>query len=394
MIEIKDKRDCTGCGACLNACPLRIIKMEEDNDGFIYPKINVEDCIDCHLCEKCCPMLKGESEVGESYVGYPRFYAGQLRSKKDLLEVSSGGAFWAFSQTIIDSGGIVYGAVQEDVDHIYHVRAENLDGIKKIRRSKYFQSDTVLTFQQVKEDLKNGLTVLYSGTGCQIAGLKGYLNKVYDNLITCDVVCHGVPSRKVWNAYRKEKEEREGKKIIDLVFRDKSAGWSHNQYKITYDDCSVEKESSTQQLFHAGYLSGLFYRPSCGCCRFASLPRVADITLADYWRYEGRFRKPGCDLGVSLITVNNEKGHMLLQQSAKYMDYDVTERNLALSSCKHLDEHPSENPDRANFFSAFHEEGYYVAASKYITNDSNTPLARRIVRKILRIMTNIIRKEA
>lgn len=386
MIDIKDKRNCTGCGACVNTCPRHIISMEEDGEGFVYPEIKVEECIDCHLCEKSCPMLKDSTAFCQGFVGYPQFFAGQLKSKDDLLEVSSGGAFWAFSKAVIDAGGIVYGAVQEDVDHIFHYRAESMEDIKLIRRSKYFQSDTGLSFQQTKEDLNKGLTVLYSGTGCQIAGLKGYLNKQYENLITCDVVCHGVPSRKVWKAYRKEKEEREGKRITHLVFRDKSDGWSHNQYKITYDDGSIEKEDSTQQLFHAGYLKGLFYRPSCGSCRFASLPRVADVTLADYWKYEGRFRQPGCDLGVSLITINNDKGRKLLQQSVKYLDFDETERDLALDSCKHLDEHPTENPDRACFFKLFHESGYYAAAKKYITKGSKSYLIKRLIRKIKKIL--------
>lgn len=389
MIVITDKRNCTGCGACINACPRNIITMEEDNDGFVYPRIQNEECIECHLCEKSCPMLNDKATYSQNIAGFPQFFAGQLKNKDDLLEVSSGGAFWAFSQTVIEAGGVVYGAVQEDVDHIYHFRAEDADGIKRIRRSKYFQSDTGFTYQQAKEDLKKGLTVLYSGTGCQIAGLKGYLSKEYENLITCDVVCHGVPSRKIWKSYRKEKEEREEKRIVDLVFRDKSAGWSHNQYKITYEDGSIEKEYSTQQLFHAGYLKGLFYRPSCGCCRFASLPRVADVSLADYWRYEGRFRQSGSDLGVSLISVNSEKGIKLLQQSAKYLDYDSTEKVLALNSCKHLDEHPSENPDRAGFFKLFKEEGYYAAARKYILNGGNVTLFRRIVRNIRRIIKNI-----
>lgn len=390
MIEITDKRNCTGCGACVNACPRHIIKMEEDNEGFTYPKVKVEDCIECHLCEKSCPMLKDKSEISKDFAGYPQFYAGQLKSKEDLLEVSSGGAFWAFSQTIIDGGGIVYGAIQEDVDHIYHVRADNLEGIKKIRRSKYFQSDTGLTFQHVKEDLKKGLTVLYSGTGCQIAGLKCYLNKEYENLITCDVVCHGVPSRKVWKAYRKEKEEKEGKRIADLVFRDKSAGWSHNQYKITYQDDSIEKEASTKQLFHAGYLKGLFYRPSCGICRFASLPRVADVTLADYWQYQGRFRQSGNDLGVSLITVNTNRGQQLLNDSARYLYIELTEQERALASCRHLDEHPSENPDRTYFFKLFNESGYYAAARKYITSSSKTNLVKRVARKLWRIIIKLM----
>jgi len=335
-------------------------------------------------------MLKDKSEVSKIHADYPQFYAGQLKNKDDLLEVSSGGAFWAFSQTVIEAGGIVYGAVQEDVDHIFHYRAESIDDIKRIRRSKYFQSDIGFSYQQAKEDLKNGLKVLFSGTGCQIAGLKGYLNKEYDNLITCDVVCHGVPSRKVWKAYRKEKEEREGKKITNLVFRDKSAGWSHNQYKISFNDGSVEKEASTKQLFHAGYLKGLFYRPSCGSCRFSSLPRVADITLADYWKYIGRFRQSSCDLGVSLITVNSVKGDKLLKLSDKYMEFDITERELALRSCKHLDDHPTENPNREAFFNLFFESGYYAAASKYIVSRNITSLIKRTIFKIIRITKNYL----
>ena len=382
MLEITDKQNCTGCGACINACPLHIIEMEEDTEGFVYPKIDKQACIDCHICEKSCPMLKDKRELSKGYPDYPQFYAGQLTNKEDLQEVSSGGAFWAFAQVVIEKGGIVYGAIQEDVDHIYHVRAKTLDGVKKMRRSKYFQSDTAQTFQQAKDDLKKGFLVLYSGTGCQIAGLKAYLNKDYDNLITCDVVCHGVPSRKVWKAYRHEKEKKEGKRITGLVFRDKSAGWSNNQYKITYEDGDIEKEASTQQLFHAGYLRGLFYRPSCGSCRFASLPRVADVTLADYWKYEGRYHQPDSDLGVSLIAVNNNKGSQLLKQSSRYLDYDISDRELALSSCKHMDEHPSENPDRAGFFNVFNEKGYYSAANKYILN----PLHRRLIARFLRIV--------
>ena len=382
MIEITDKRNCIGCGACVNACPHQIITMKEDDEGFIYPVIDKERCVDCHRCEKSCPMLKERSEISKSHSGFPQFYAGQLKNKADLLEVSSGGAFWAFSQMVIDEGGVVYGAVQKDVDHIYHIRALNVIDIKRIRRSKYFQSDIGTTFQQANNDLKKGMLVLFSGTGCQIAGLKAYLNKDYDNLITVEVVCHGVPSYKVWKAYRREKEEREGKRMIDLVFRDKSAGWSHNQYKITYEGGSVEKELSMKQLFHAGYLNGLFYRPSCGSCKFASLPRVADITLADYWKYKGRFREQEDDLGISLISINNEKGSSFLQLSSKYLDFELSGREQALASCRHFDEHPVANINRSAFFELFFKKGYYAAAKKYIKNSNNTNLIKKVVRRI------------
>lgn len=390
MIKITDKKNCTGCGACINACPLHIIKVEEDEEGFIYPQIDIDKCINCHLCEKSCPMLSERSSLCSNIEGFPQFFAGQLIKKEDLFTVSSGGAFWAFSQTIIDKGGIVYGAVQENVDEIYHFRAKDKDGIDRIRRSKYFQSDTRLTMSQVKDDLKNGLLVLYSGTGCQIAGLRAFLGKDYSNLITCDVVCHGVPSRKVWKSYRKEKETLEGKKIVDLVFRDKSKGWSRNQYKITYDDGSVEKEASPIQMFHAGYLKGLFYRPSCGSCRWASLPRVSDISLADYWKYEGEYHQPGKDFGVSLITVNSEKGLAFLGDTSRYLNVEKTSRDLALGSCKHLNEHPSENPDRIKFFDLFQRKGYKEAYRKYI-RDSRSDLLRRLLRGMVGRMLGMLK---
>lgn len=382
MIEITQKKNCTGCGACINACPLHIISFQEDGEGFIYPHVEMDKCINCHLCEKSCPMLKELHSQSVAIVGYPQFYAGQLKKKKDLLDVSSGGAFWAFSQAFIDKGGIVYGAVQENVDEIFHFRASDFDGIKLIRRSKYFQSDTRLSMNHVKEDLKKGLFVLYSGTGCQIAGLKSFLGKEYENLITCDVVCHGVPSRKVWKKYREEKEQHERKKIQTLVFRDKTLGWSKNQYMISYNDGSIERERSTKQLFHAGYLKGLFYRPSCGDCKFASMPRVSDITLADFWKYNGRFTEQYIDLGVSLITVNSPKGLKLLEMSSKYLDYETTSMELAVSSCRHLDRHPKENPDREAFFNLFFEKGYYAAAEKYIKINNKKKIFVKIVRKI------------
>ena len=383
MIKISDKRNCTGCGACINVCPKQIISFTEDKEGFIYPHIEADKCINCHLCENSCPMLKDRAALCLDVEGFPLFYAGQLINKEDLLQVSSGGAFWAFSQSVIEKGGVVYGAIQEKVDDIFHFRADNIEDIKRIRRSKYFQSDTKLTMRKVKDDLAKGLFVLYSGTGCQIAGLKAYLGKEYDNLVTCDVVCHGVPSRKVWKKYREEKEQHEGKKIQSLVFRDKSAGWSNNQYKITYEDGSVEKESSPKQLFHAGYLKGVFYRPSCGSCKWASLPRVSDVTLADYWKYQGDFRKPGEDFGVSLITINSAKGATLLQESSKYIKKEKTSRELAIKSCRHLDNHPKENPDRADFFNLFFEKGYYAAAEKYIIDKRNKNLFVRLLKKII-----------
>lgn len=384
MIEIKDPRTCSGCGACVNVCPKDIISLQEDEDGFRYPHIQKDECINCGLCEKVCPYINTTYKDSiKQNPDYPEFYAGQLINKEELFEVSSGGAAWAFVETILADNGIVYGAVQKDVDVVEHIRVDNLEKAKTLRRSKYLQSNTKLTFREVKKDLKDGRTVLYCGTGCQIAGLLSYLQKPYENLYICDVVCHGVPSQKVWRKYREEKEKKEGKRIVDLVFRDKSKGWKSNHYKITFDDGTVEKEKSTIHPFHAGYLAGLFYRPSCGSCKFAQLPKPSDLTLADFWKYEGKFHGQGNDVGVSLITVNSKKGKYLLEKSRDFLEIEKTNKELALSSCRHLTNCPVENPNRSAFFAYFNKHGYFKTAQEFIyKKETKLVKIKKIVKRI------------
>lgn len=387
MIEIVDKFKCTGCGACLACCSVGAITLQEDEEGFRYPIVNQHICVKCNRCNYVCPMLSNDYGVPKENLNFePSFYAAQLFNESDLFEVSSGGAFWAFAQTIINENGIVYGAVQKDVDNIVHMRADNIEDMKMMRRSKYFQSDIGENYRRAKEDLETGKLVLFSGTGCQIAGLNKFLGKSYNNLFSCDVVCHGVPSMAAWRSYRKEKENIENKRIVGLIFRDKSNGWSNNQYKIIYSDGTIEKERSTQQIFHAGYLQGLFYRPSCGCCKFSNIPRVSDITLADYWLYQGNLLKQKGDIGVSLIVVNNEHANILLEKSKRYLNIESTSRELALKSCRHLDEHPSQNPNRDSFFNMLKKEGYYTAAEKYVKIEKNSSLFKKAYNKINKIL--------
>lgn len=386
MITISNKRLCTGCKACANACPVNAIEYIEDDEGFWYPAVCFDKCINCSKCERVCPMLKEDHGVPDENKAFPNlFFSAQLMNKDELATVSSGGTFWALTKSVFDQNGVVYGAAQHDVDRIHHERAETVEEAARFRRSKYFQSDSNTVYQQAETDLKNGSVVLFSGTGCQIAGLNCFLGKEYKNLYTCEVVCHGVPSFKVWKKYREEKEAKESKTISGLVFRDKSAGWSQNQYEITYSDGTVEKERSTKQLFHSGYLQGLFYRPSCGSCPFASLPRVADITMADYWKYQGQLLKNG-DIGVSLLSVNSEKGLKLLEESKKYLFVEETSRELALESCRHMDEHPSENPNREAFISECLDNGYEHAAKRFFSEYRKQPFLLRAYRKIRHIV--------
>ena len=380
MITVTDKKLCTGCGACAAVCSLNAITLDEDHDGFNIPTVDTSLCVNCGKCDKVCPMLKDDHGIPEENKKYEtRFFAGQLKDKDSLSKVSSGGAFWAFAEAVIKRGGAVYGAVQERVDQVYHSRAVTLEEAEKMCRSKYFQSTAHVCFKDVENDLKNGKTVLFSGTGCQIAAIISYLGKSYDGLYTCDVVCHGVPSKKAWRSYRAEAEAKKGKKITELVFRDKSQGWSNNQYKTTYDDGSVEYERSSTHPFHRGYLQGLFYRDSCGVCPYASLPRVSDVTLADYWKYRGRLAEG--NMGTSLIATNTSKGEALLEEAAEYLEYDAASREDALSSCRHMDSCPKEAPRRRAFLKALDKKGYHKA----IKSISHGTLIKRIIKRIKRM---------
>lgn len=373
---------CTGCSACASVCPKGSIQMVEDCEGFLQPEVDTVTCIGCHLCEKTCPILNVKSVCTEE----PVFYAGRLKKTEDLNTVSSGGAFWALAQTVLDEDGVVFGAAQFDVDNIRHIRVDNCDDAKLLRRSKYLNSDITGIYKRVKQDLVDGRTVLFSGTGCQIGGLLAYLNKPYDKLITCDVVCHGIPSSVAWRKYRREKESKEGKRIVNIVFRDKSKGWDNNQYRIEYQDGSVEYDSSTRNLFHHGYLIGLYSRKSCGKCIYAKLPRQSDITLADFWQYKGALRDGNA--GVSLITVNSGKGKLLLEKSSEYIDLESSDFLSAKTSCRHLVLPPIENSQRSRFIDAMQKKGFFKAAYSFIDSSQDDRFVIKCKRFIKRILSH------
>lgn len=365
MVCITDNQKCCGCGACVDICPKEAIQLVEDGNGFQYPHVDASKCIHCGKCETVCPTREEQLSRKSVQSNWPpKFFAGQLQDVSELNEVSSGGAFWALAKTIILDDGVVYGARQEGVDTIRHVRATSLVEAASLRRSKYLPSSLSGIFQMVKNDLSEGRMVLFSGTGCQVAGLYSFLQHPHDNLTTCEVVCHGIPSHAVWRAYRQEHEKRIGKRMVGLTFRDKSAGWKNNQYKIDYEDGSIVKEPSVTHDFHAGYLAGLFNRPSCGRCTFARIPRTADITLADYWGYRGELTEDLLKHGVSLICVNTPNGAKLLKKAKRFMHLEPTEKKMVLASCRHLTHAPKESPNRSHFFDDFRKRGYYYAFEK------------------------------
>lgn len=388
MIKIENKALCTGCGACKAACPTDAITLIEDKEGFRYPVIDELKCIMCGKCESVCSMYK-HAEQESVHEGY---YAGYLKNTEELSKVSSGGAFWALAQTVLSLEGVVYGAVQRGIEDIRHERADTVEDAEKFRRSKYFQSDVSNCYNQVKDDLNKDKIVLFSGTACQVAALYNYLGKKYDNLYTCDVVCHGVPSMKVFRSYRTELENSQNTQMKELVFRDKSYGWRKNHYKITFENGKVIKEPSVKNLFHAGYLQGIFYRPSCGHCRYAKMPRVSDITLADYWKYEGDLLKNN-DMGISLIVCSTEHGEHLLDKARKYMYIENSDREAALLSCRHLNNAPKENPNRQAFFDEFNNKGYKETIKKYLPKRTFIGMIRKKLHGIRKYLGRLVHEK-
>lgn len=340
MIHILDKHNCCGCAACVQACPKQCISFDEDEQGFRYPLVDESVCIDCGLCEKVCPVIHQLDAKKPLKV-----YAAQNPNEEIRLKSSSGGIFTMLAEAVIDEGGVVFGVQFDKNWEVEHAYTESKEGLAAFRGSKYLQSRTGETYKQARDFLKAGRKVLYSGTSCQIAGLKKFLRKEYENLIAVDVVCHGAPSPLVWRTYLDEFKKCPkgiaGKKsacsslnetpvITGISFRDKSTGWKKYGFVLrgksafkadkntVLSSVNTEKkhdvllhETLDKNLFMQVFLKNLCLRPSCSACPAKSGKCGSDITLADYWGIENHHPEWDDDKGTSLVLVNTEKGSFL-----------------------------------------------------------------------------------
>lgn len=302
--------ECTGCTACMNACAKGAIRMEADKEGFLQPKIDTSLCVDCGLCEKSCPIVnKAENKNAES----PKTYA--LWHHEDRTKSSSGGAFSAFARKVLADGGVVYGAAFNPFPVVKHIAVERVDDLVKLRGSKYLQSEMGDCYKQVKKNLIDGRKVLFTGTPCQVAGLKSYLRKPYENLLLLDIACHGTPSNKVFKAYLEKLKNRLGKAeditIRNYEFRSRD-GWGFSPSVSTGSSC--RKIYGINDLYMKAFDKAALFRRSCYSCPFARIPRVGDCTIADFWGlgcYGDKFEHDVMK-GVSLVLVNNEHGEQAL----------------------------------------------------------------------------------
>lgn len=360
MELVQQKKMCCGCRTCEKICPQKAIHMEPDKCGFLYPIIDKRKCVDCGLCLKKCAFQSGYRTRKE----FDPFYGYGARHKKEegYMESRSGGAFVALSDWIINHGGVVYGAGFDEKEGFYkvvHKEAKTFEQRDEFRCSKYVQSDLGDVFPRIKEELEKGELVLFSGTGCQVGALYSYLGKDFENLYTIDIVCHGVPSPKMWKDFLKMREKEFHGKVEQVQFRDKKKyGWTPHYESIKING-KMQYSRIYGKLFSKGY-----YRPSCFCCVYTNQNRPGDITIADFWGHEKAI--PGVwddEKGISLVLVNNRHGMEWWKNSNQELEYiDCTGYPFRHTNMKR----PTKKPETyENFWKDYQEKGFEMVVKKY-----------------------------
>ena len=297
--------NCTGCGVCSNICPHNAIKMKENGEGFLYPSVDSSACIDCGMCQKRCPV---NSKIKSKNLSSPECYAVMANDEIRLSGVSSGGASHVLLSAFLRDGGYVAGAVYDKEYRIEHIVSNDVSALDKLKGSKYFQSNTKNIYREIKKLLDNNCKVLFVGTPCQVAGLKSFVGKEYDNLLTVDIVCHGVPPYKLFRMFM-DSLGVEIENVSGVNFRDKKDGWNPKLIFSVVSKGEKHFYDAKSTTFMSAFLYNYSLRKSCFICPFQKTPRQGDITIGDFWRIQ-RYKKSLDDMqGTSVLLINNCKGN-------------------------------------------------------------------------------------
>lgn len=365
MISIKDDKRCCGCGACQNVCPKNCISMRESKEGFRYPIIDETKCIHCGLCERACPYLN--LSVKGDILKQPIAYYTRSRDEDILKTSSSGGIFAELAKQVLLNGGIVFGAVWGDrYDEVYHRSICSIEELHLLQGSKYVQSDMRRCYSEAKEILQSGRLVLFSGTPCQIAGLLSFLGqKDYDNLLTCDLICHGVPTPLALRRFVAEKEKETGKKV-SKYFRDKAQGWKPGVFKVEYFDKTYDVIlPADNKILEMFTYYNTYHRSSCYGCTFERSPRIADISLGDYFVEKNALDLNGNEVdsednkGCSLITINTVQGSNFF--AALNGSVDCKQLQLHTVTAWHLFRGPGLDIMRRKMFFYLYQKGFSIS---------------------------------
>lgn len=367
MIQIQNKVDCCGCNACGDVCTHQAITFKTDNEGFWYPEVDKDKCTDCHLCEKVCPIINIK-ELKKNDLPQSICYAAEHKNLEVVFDSTSGGLFSALADIMYKSGGYVGGAVFNDDFSVRQYISNDKKDLPRLRSSKYLQSHLDGFYKQVRDLLKAGEKVLVCGSPCQMAALRSFLRKDYDNLIIADYICRGINSPKVWRKYLDSYEERYGSRVVYCKAKSKEYGWRNLTQKVILANGKHYYETKDQSNFTKGYLqTGVYCRPSCYNCKFKGYPRIADITLADFWGIEKVDKSLEKNLGTSLVMVNSKKGETYFEEVKKRINYvpvpfgsiEAGNRSLNLSV-------DPPKVDRDEFFRDLDQMSFLQIADKYI----------------------------
>ena len=339
---MRNKKECCGCTACFHICPINCIVMKEDEEGFLYPNIDKAKCIHCNKCKEVCPNrnIENRNTRTQTFVGY-------YKDDEVRKQSSSGGIFSAIVEWILQQKGVVFGAAFDENFEVHHIAVETKEELIKLRGSKYVQSRLENTFLEAKEYLEKKRKVLFTGTACQIAGLKNYLSSEYENLYTVDVLCHGAPSPKIWRMYLDDKKEQYQASINKVEFRNKDDGWKNYFINIEFSNMERFYTHYYKDKFTRMFLDNLDLRPSCYSCVFKEIPRISDVTIGDSWGVENYMPDMDDDKGTSVILVHSSNGEKIFREIRKKLIVSEVGLDVAVSptadSRKSVTMHPNRN---------------------------------------------------
>ena len=382
MIKISKKENCCGCWACRNVCPTGAIEMQSDSEGFLYPLVDNSKCIHCNLCNNVCPF--GDNI---SLNTIKEVYAIKNKDENIREQSSSGGFFSVLSDYIIKKEGVVYGAIFDKDFNVIHSKAENLEECSLFRGSKYVQSQLRDIHQDVRNILKEGKFVLFSGTPCQVNSLLRYLGKEAnsEHLITCDILCHGVPSPLIWHDYLNSV----GRNISSVNFRNKRNGWHSSELSIYNEQSLLLSEDQATNVYYQLFLCHYSIRPSCAVCPYASTNRCGDFSIGDFWGIEKSEPEFDDDKGVSLVLVNTDKAKLLYEK----LKGNIIFKESNINNCMQpILQHPFQLASKRDEFWKDYKKRGLNHAILFFTYKGNKMWHIRMVKKLKNLKKKIVTK--
>lgn len=372
------KENCCGCTACVQACPQRCIKMVYDEEGFQYPEIDKTICVHCGICDKVCPFNKNDVIDTD-----PIAVAAYCKDNRIRYQSSSGGIFTILAISILKQNGVVFGAVFDSkTKKVKHMSVDSIEGLDRFRGSKYIQSELNDSYKNIENYLLKGTKVLFSGTSCQVAGLKSYLRKDYSNLVCVEVICHGVPSLKLWNLYVDDIEKKMNKEIDNVQFRCKKYSWENFGTNISFCGKSNLFQFSFENPFFRFFNSNLCLRPSCYNCKVKGKNTKADISLGDFWHIDEIYPNLDDGKGISLVLLCTEKGKQLFDSVSDEMIVftNGVDYRTACSCNPAIEKSMEESNKREKFFKDLPNMGFDELVNTYSPKTSKITIKGILLR--------------